>query len=318
MHLAAVREANETYRAKNQQDASPVYVFAGATSGIGASTLSRMADMSSSPTFYVIGRSESRFATQRLLLGKANPSCRVIFLEAEFSLLSHVDRVCKKIADSTHKVDGLYMSPGMIPLNGASYTHEGLETCFAISYYSRMLLTERLLPLLRKSRDPKVMCVLNGGKEAVIGLDNLGLENSWTPLAVVGHSTTMTTLSFEHLAQDNRHITFMHVYPGWVRTDNFARLTAPESASIFWGMALALIRSLAETLAFLFGTSAEECAERQVFHLTDPRYGPGVRRIGHQSEEIAETPVLREYKESSLAESVWDHNKRIFDRVLNG
>jgi len=96
-----------------------VCVFAGATSGIGASTLERMATMLHSPTFYVIGRSATRFVAQHTKLATLNPSCKIAFLEADVSLLSDVDVVCKQIVQAEKKLDYLYMSPGLIPLNGA-------------------------------------------------------------------------------------------------------------------------------------------------------------------------------------------------------
>jgi NADP-dependent 3-hydroxy acid dehydrogenase YdfG len=111
------RESNERFANENHEDGL-VCVFAGATSGIGSSTLERMASMLPSATFYVIGRSASHFASQRAKLQTLNPTCEVIFLEAEISLLSEVDRVCKQITAAEKKVDYLYMSPGLMPLNG--------------------------------------------------------------------------------------------------------------------------------------------------------------------------------------------------------
>jgi hypothetical protein len=69
------------------------------------------------PTFYVIGRSAARFANQRTKIEMLNPSCKIVFVEAEVSLLSEVDAACKKITTAEHKIDLLYMSPGVFPLN---------------------------------------------------------------------------------------------------------------------------------------------------------------------------------------------------------
>jgi NADP-dependent 3-hydroxy acid dehydrogenase YdfG len=77
-----------------------------------------MATMLHSSTFYVIGRSATRFSNQRTKLEALNTRCKIIFLEAEISLLSEVDRICKQISAAEKKVDYLYMSPGLMPLNG--------------------------------------------------------------------------------------------------------------------------------------------------------------------------------------------------------
>ena len=123
VNTTIVRQCNARFASEHHSGL--VCVFAGATSGIGAGTLERMALMLHEPTFYVIGRSAARFTSQRSKLQSLNASCKIIFLEAEVSLLSDVDRVCKQITDSEKKVDCLYMSPGMMPLNNpeCAYLH---------------------------------------------------------------------------------------------------------------------------------------------------------------------------------------------------
>lgn len=117
---STIRQHNASFA--REHHAGLVCVFAGATSGIGAGTLERMALMLEAPTFYVIGRSRSRFTRQQVKIEHLNPSCKVIFLEAEVSLLSDVDAVCKQIIAAEQKVDYLYMSPGLMPLNGPQCT----------------------------------------------------------------------------------------------------------------------------------------------------------------------------------------------------
>ena len=99
-------------------------VFAGATGGIGASTLESLVKQTQRPTFYVLGRSAARFAAQQAALQKLNPDCKIVFVQGEFSQLGHVDAFCKQIARSEDKVDVVFMSPGMISgdvfVNGAS------------------------------------------------------------------------------------------------------------------------------------------------------------------------------------------------------
>ena len=115
--LTTIRQSNARY-ASSQHDRR-VCVFAGATSGIGASTLERMAAMLHNATFYVLGRSAARFASQRANLERLAPRCKVVFLETQVSLLADVDAACKEILAAEQSVDYLYMSPGLIPLNGA-------------------------------------------------------------------------------------------------------------------------------------------------------------------------------------------------------
>ncbi|KAI1116884.1 hypothetical protein F5Y14DRAFT_448680 [Nemania sp. NC0429] len=99
---------------------------------------------------------------------------------------------------------------GGVPINGVEYTAQGLDACFALSYYSRMRLLSNLLPLLRRSEGGgRVLSVLNGGKEAFINEDDIGLDKNWSLFSVVGHTTLLTSLALDHLAaqRENANMT---------------------------------------------------------------------------------------------------------------
>jgi NAD(P)-dependent dehydrogenase (short-subunit alcohol dehydrogenase family) len=112
----AIRQCNEKFAKENNADL--VCVFAGATSGSGAGALEAMVGILHPSTFYIIGRSAAQFASQRKKLEKLNPNCKLEFLEAQVSLLSDVDEVCRQIVAAEKKVDLLFMSPGCIPFGG--------------------------------------------------------------------------------------------------------------------------------------------------------------------------------------------------------
>jgi NADP-dependent 3-hydroxy acid dehydrogenase YdfG len=88
-------------------------VLSGATGGIGAGTLTRMVQNLHDSTFYVLGRSETKFASQKAELMKLNPSNKIIFLNAQVSLLKDIDAACEHIKKVESKVDFVYMSPGV-------------------------------------------------------------------------------------------------------------------------------------------------------------------------------------------------------------
>ena len=201
-------------------------------------------------------------------------------------------------------------------LTGRIDTKEGLETCFSISYYARMRFVSNLLPLLRQSPRPRVLSVLAGGREKALHEQDIGLDQQWSPIAVVNHTTTMTSLAFEHLAEKNERVTFLHSYPGLVRTDIFARLTPPESSGLVWRVTLACICGLVAMVMLCVGMPVEECGERQAFLLMTDRYGPGAWRINSSSEQISVPGVLKRYREGSWSERIWEHTIRVFDTTL--
>ncbi|KAF7952666.1 hypothetical protein EAE96_005897 [Botrytis aclada] len=88
-----------------------------ATSSVGASTVKALAKMLQLPTFYVLERSATRFATQLEKLLNLNPQKTLVFLGVETSLISDIDAACKQILGVEERLDYLYMSQGCIPLN---------------------------------------------------------------------------------------------------------------------------------------------------------------------------------------------------------
>ncbi|KAI1772908.1 hypothetical protein F4818DRAFT_128194 [Hypoxylon cercidicola] len=311
---ATVIRSNAEFASQNIQGA--VCVFAGATSGIGARTLERMMTMFASATFYILGRSSSQFAIQRKVLETLNPQMNIVYIETDVSLISGIDAAYEQIAATETKVDFLCMSMGGMPLNGAVYTKEGLETCLAISYYSRMRLVSNLLPLLRESQRPRVLSVLNGGKEKHIDEQDIGLEQKWSIFAVVKHTTLMTSLAFDHLAASNDQITFMHNYPSLVKSDNLRRFNAPKSSSFLWRIVLATVKSLMGFLRFCIGMSPKESGERQAFHLTSTKYTPGSWRIGSKSDIVPVNKALKYYEDNGWAEKIWEFTEGVWDKAL--
>jgi NADP-dependent 3-hydroxy acid dehydrogenase YdfG len=116
--ISTVRERNVLFAKVYHTGA--VLIFVGATAGIGYATLERMIQMFQESTFYVLGRSAANFKSQQSALQRLGPSNKIVFVQAEVSLVSGVDDACKQIARKEKKVDCLYMSAGKVPFEGAS------------------------------------------------------------------------------------------------------------------------------------------------------------------------------------------------------
>ncbi|XXG98992.1 hypothetical protein Hte_005325 [Hypoxylon texense] len=274
---AAVIRSNAEFARRGVQGA--VCVFAGATSGIGARTLERMMTMFGSATFYVLGRSASRFASQRKVLESLNPQMNIVYVETDVSLISGIDAACEQIAATEKKVDFLCMSMGGIPMNGA---------------------------------ECKVLSVLNGGKEKRIDEQDIGLQKNWSLFSVVKHTTLMTSLAFDHLAAQNDQITFMHNYPSLVKSDNLRRINAPKSSSFIWRIVLAAVKGLMGFVRLCIGMSPKESGEREAFHLTSTKYTPGSWRISSRSDIVPTNKALKYYEDNAWAEKIWEYTQGVW------
>jgi NAD(P)-dependent dehydrogenase (short-subunit alcohol dehydrogenase family) len=115
VNLTEVRLSKSALKASAER---LVAVFAGATSGIGESTLRALARNARYPIVYIIGRNKVRAS---IIIDECRLSCpegTFVFVQADLSLLRNVDVVCKRIMEETRKLDILFMSQGYISFEG--------------------------------------------------------------------------------------------------------------------------------------------------------------------------------------------------------
>lgn len=219
-----------------------------------------------------------------------------------------------------------------------------------------MRLTSNLLPLLRNARSSRVLSVLAGGQERRLLTDDLGLKENYSIRNVIDQTTTMHTLAFEQLSHDNPSISFLHAYPGWVKTDIVKNLfsAAPPPPQQHWSLIHYLRRLAGNWLVLpifnLVATSVQECGERQFFHATNARYacrdqqqqhdidavtatsttsvlrdtfaacsvpGNGVYRVLANGETLSDNRVLGPYREDDMVEKIWEHTVDVFEKVCS-
>lgn len=184
-----------------------------------------------------------------------------------------------------------------------------------------MRLITNLLPLLRCSPRPRVLSVLNAGQELKMQDEDIGLQNpeNFGPRVAINHTTTMMTLGLEYLSQSdaNQNVTFIHSFPGLVASDNFYRLTAPDSFGLLGKILVPLIGTFFSVIQKIFGISTAECGARQAFLLTSDRFERGKTwRIDDKSEVInSSNDALEYYREKGWREKVFAHTSQVFKRA---
>jgi hypothetical protein len=214
-----------------------------------------------------------------------------------------------------------FLFPTLILIFYPTDTKENLDLSFALQYYTRMRFTMNLLPLLRKSPRPRVINVMNGGNEKPILTTDLGLQDpdnySWT--AAVNHTSTLTSLSFAYLASnnENKNISFMHAFPGLVRTEIFSRVKAPQSSGWVPWILTAFMSGFAGWMQWFLGMSVADCGERMAWALTGDAFRPGeLWRINEKSDAVVGQGGLGPYVEEGWREKVWDFNLGVFEKAL--
>ncbi|KAH7321817.1 hypothetical protein BKA65DRAFT_568669 [Rhexocercosporidium sp. MPI-PUGE-AT-0058] len=312
-----------------------VAVFVGGTSGIGEITLKKFAKYSRRPRAYIVGRSQD--AAERIIAECRilNPEGQYIFIKADVSLMKNVDEVCETIKAKEKFINLLFLSAGFPSIDGTE-TSEGLVLLSALMLYARARFIMKLLPIIKIAPAlRRIITVAGGGREGRVYTDDYPARHL-SLIKMRPHSIAVITLSIEALAKTAPEVSFIHDYPGTVKTP-------------LMDHDLGIISVILNIYIFLFGwyvcIPLEECGERHLFLATSARFAPklggkgadgvkwgsgdeakgsnaegrsGVYSVGSDCESgsAASLKFLREYRSQGLVEDVWKHLDDEFKRIL--
>ena len=280
------------------------------------------------------------------------PDAKTAFIQKDLTLLRNVDEVCDEIKSKETKLNLLFMTLGTLSLksrdgrplsplisntpedlhtnNMPAETTEGLDRKLTTNYYSRIRFTQQLLPLLQSASPQlsRVVSVLAPGTEDAIDLNDLDLKQNFSLRKAGAHAVVMTDFAFEELATKNPTVSFVHSYPGGVKTGFFK-----ES-----GFAIKAMAQLAYTVMSPWMVGIEESGERHLYGATSAAYPPkagekggveiwegkvkqgsagemgsGAYLIGSDGELKANEKVLRELRGKDAGAKIWAHTMKVFE-----
>ncbi|KAH7413743.1 hypothetical protein DE146DRAFT_638446 [Phaeosphaeria sp. MPI-PUGE-AT-0046c] len=328
-----------------------VVAIVGGTTGIGSYTARALArnfaQHGAKLRVYIIGRNASS-AESHMAYGLATaPGSEWHFIAAEnVALLSDVDKMCMKIIEAENtspfasgppRLDVLYMSAALTPLQPSPLTSEGLDSQLSLLYYSRLRFITRLTPLLSASpSSARVISIFAGNVED--GLPPSGSlpigpipKDEYGVTAVRRYATFQKTFAFEHLASQHAgKISFTHIYPGLVDGPNFYN----SDVNPLW---FRVVWRLLKPLAWWYVTGSEDCGDLMV-HLATKRYpakgegvdeegvagdvafsstrerGGGAYAVGRRGDE-GEEVSWQSVRKGDTEERVWAHLMEVFEGV---
>ncbi|WP_425997674.1 SDR family NAD(P)-dependent oxidoreductase [Caulobacter sp. DWR1-3-2b1] len=177
-------------------DAEQIAVVTGASSGIGKEAAKALAARG----WHVIalGRDPGRTAAAEAEIRAANQGGRVDIIQADLSLMADAARAAREIAALTDRVHVLINNAGGMA-RARVITPEGLEENFAGNHLGPFLLTDRLLPLIRRAAvdaprgSVRIVNTSSDGGEMIPGLlwSDLQLLERFTP----GHAYCQAKLA---------------------------------------------------------------------------------------------------------------------------
>jgi NAD(P)-dependent dehydrogenase (short-subunit alcohol dehydrogenase family) len=155
-----------------------VALVTGATDGHGRALAERLAGLGM--TVHIHGRSEEKLASATREIAAATGNERVHPHRADFASLAEVRALAEEIAAlaALHLlVNNAGIGSGFPDSRERQESADGIELRFAVNYLAAFVLTERLLPLLRRSAPARIVMVASRG-QAALDFDDPMLERS--------------------------------------------------------------------------------------------------------------------------------------------
>jgi NAD(P)-dependent dehydrogenase (short-subunit alcohol dehydrogenase family) len=209
---------------------------------------------------------------------------------------------------SRQSLDLLINNAGVMALPRRQTTADGFEMQFGTNYLGHFVLTARLMPLLRRAGEPRVVNVSSlAHRAAFIDFDDLQGARVYSPWKAYGQSKlAMLIFALELQRRSDAtgsNLTTNAAHPGFARTGLFA--SGP-------GGLLSLATDFA---APFFGHSAADGARPILFAATSPKakpgayYGPG--GIGELRGAPAPALIRPQARDAATAARLWDASEKL-------
>jgi NAD(P)-dependent dehydrogenase (short-subunit alcohol dehydrogenase family) len=151
----------------------------GATDGLGRALARELAARGA--TVLLHGRSKQRLEDTRREIATATGSDRLRTYLADLASLEQVRRLGREVAGDQRRLDVLVNNAGIAGGGPRQQSADGYELRFAVNYLAAFLLTNLLLPLLRRSAPARIVNVASVG-QVPIDFDDVMLERRYDPM----------------------------------------------------------------------------------------------------------------------------------------
>lgn len=244
------------------ENAERVAVVTGASSGIGKAAATALA--ASGWWVIALGRNPERSAAAAADIRAASHGGRVDMIIADLALMADAERAAREIGELTTRITVLINNAGGMAREKV-LTSEGLEENFAANHLGPFLLTNSVLPLLRRAAmesPPGTVRIINTSSDASemikeLPWDDLQVLDNFSPGAAYCNSKLANVLFARGLAKRlaGDGIIAHAVHPGTVDT-NFVSYVDEQTRDYMQTLEMMPPEEGADTLVWL--ATAEE------------------------------------------------------------
>ncbi len=264
-------------------------VITGASSGIGLAAAEELARRGARLTLVMRNREKADRVCRQLMSNTGNEHIRVEL--ADLSLLSDTEALARRLKRRKEAIDVLVNNAGAL-FDEQRNTKEGYDESLALLLLSPYTLTKRLLPLLKKSPDARVVNVVSGGMytqkldvDKLYDPDPSDFSGS-TAYAQAKRGLMIATQEWAHEWQ-GANITVNAMHPGWADTPG-VETALPEFYSIM-KKGLRTPEQGADTIVWLAAATEARLVSGELFLdriPRDPYLVPGTRESEQERERL--------------------------------
>ncbi len=226
-----------------------IIFITGATDGIGKQTALELAKQGA--TVLLHGRNPKRLIDTMHEIRTKSMNLKLDIFNADFSSLTAIRKMVVDLVQKYPRLDVLINNAGVF-MKTRELSHDGYEMTFAVNHLAHFFLTHLCLPLLKQSREARVITVSSiAHLRATLDFENLQGEKKFDGYNAYSLSKLANVLFAVELAEKMKgsHITSNALHPGVIATKLLAAGFSIKGAPLEEGT---------ETLVYL-ATSPEVC-----------------------------------------------------------
>jgi len=287
-----------------------IILITGATGGIGKQTAISLAKLGFQIAITGRNKESGNQAVKEIQTASGNNNINLLI--GDLSTFEGIRSIAEQFKNNHQTLDILINNAGSAAPKLLKTKNE-LETNFAVNVIAPFLLTKLLLPNLKNSLCPRVVCLTGGDIPSKLEIDNLQCEKEFNGLSSYSQSKlTMMTLMYEFSQQiKNENITVNICYPGQAST-NMTQSVTKEMLPRFLRLLFPLFKLLTKPDN---GKSAEKASKSSVYLATSVSLNNITGK--YYSKKCKETEIPKCVTDENNRKYVWDYvNKILTDNRL--